>query len=239
MIAFGSEAKISKERLLKSLKGHREADRITQGTYWDDGRGCAVGCSIHDFAPGYENEYQMYEILFGIPGALAELEDKIFEDLPITAAKKWPERFIRAIQPGADLSRICDEWLLWLLSNDRSPLAPWQNETWMRNVARLYERRLNGDEPDFSDWRVCKERGWEICLESPGEHLAAYTAVEAAAAGLNSYMYSLPDSPAATSPRFVCYYSMKLNQEHHKYVIADVLLGLLAAAPVKKVKNEA
>ena len=109
----------------------------------------------------------------------------------------------------------------------------------MRNVVRLYERRLNGDEPDFNDWRVCKERGWEICLESPGEHLAAYTAVEAAAAGLNSYMYSLPDSPAATSPRFVCYYSMKLNQEHHKYVIADVLLGLLAAAPVKKVKNEA
>ena len=234
MRAFTSETKISKERLLEVLAEHRKADRIIQGHYWLNGRGCAVGCSIHDFAPGYENGHQMYEDLFGIPEQLAELEDKIFEGLSITAAKKWPERFIRAIQPGADLSVVCDEWLLWLLRNDKSPLAPWKNMEWMANIAALYERRLVGNEPAFNDWNACKEKAWDVSFKGTEIHILAAEAVaEAAIAGMSSW-----NTPALTSVRLVCYPIMEFSEDHHKHAMAKALVDLLKAAPVKVSKND-
>ena len=96
----------TKDELLASLAAHRWADNLVQGTYWRNGRGCAVGCSIHDFRPGAENRHSEYEPLFGIPKELARLEDRIFEDLPIDEAREWPERFVNAIKPGTDLKNV-------------------------------------------------------------------------------------------------------------------------------------
>ena len=56
MRAFHGDPKV-KTKYLKRVRAHRAADQIIHGTYWEDGKGCAVGCTIHssDHA-AYETE---------------------------------------------------------------------------------------------------------------------------------------------------------------------------------------
>lgn len=111
MIAYHGNPKIKTE-ILAQLAAHRAADELIQGRYWEYGKGCAVGCTVHG------SDHSQYEPLFGIPQALAYLEDRIFEELPSAKAQAWPERFMRAIEPGADLTVIQWQFLHWLLTDE-------------------------------------------------------------------------------------------------------------------------
>ncbi len=111
MIAYHGNPEI-KARVLAQLTAHARADEIVQGYgYWQGGRGCAVGCTIHS------GEHAEYETRFGIPQMIARLEDRIFEGLPVARARKWPIQFASAIVPGADLSRVGWLFLHWLLTD--------------------------------------------------------------------------------------------------------------------------
>jgi len=102
-----------KDAIMLQLSAHRKADEIIHGTYWENGKGCAVGCTIHS---GIHSEY---ETRFGIPQMLAHLEDGIFEGMANGNSKEWPERFMGAIKPGADLSRVGWRFLHWLLTDEK------------------------------------------------------------------------------------------------------------------------
>lgn len=91
---------------------HRDNDELVKGQYWEGGKGCAIGCTI------YSGRHEEYETRFGIPQMLAHLEDRIFEGLPNAKAKEWPIRFMSAIEPGADLSRVGWQFLHWLLTDE-------------------------------------------------------------------------------------------------------------------------
>jgi hypothetical protein len=99
MLAFQNTT-VTKPQILEKLKAHAKADDFIKGTYWENGKGCAVGCTIES------GDHAEYETRFGIPQMLARLEDRIFEGLPNGKAKKWPLRFMEAIKPGADLSTV-------------------------------------------------------------------------------------------------------------------------------------
>ena len=135
---------------LTRVQAHREADALVQGTGWEDGRGCAVGCTLEVY------DHSRYPAELGLPVSLAYLEDKIFEVIPRKDAMAWPERFLAAIPVGSDAQAAVDRWTLWLLLDATSPLARWREEDWMRGVTQLYERRLNGDEPSKADWAAAK-----------------------------------------------------------------------------------
>ena len=83
MKAFHNDEKI-KKKYLSRLRAHQKADEIVKGFYWEMGKGCAVGCTIHS------SDHGAYETELGIPRWLAKLEDRIFEGLPNGRAKKWP-----------------------------------------------------------------------------------------------------------------------------------------------------
>ena len=123
MKAFTAPAEVIKAQLIASLKAHRKPGRITQGAYWQGGRGCAVGCSIHDFRKGYEADHSLYESLFGVPEGIARLEDAIFKGLPLAEARSWPLRFVRAIPEGADLTRVLPAVLYRILERRRDALT--------------------------------------------------------------------------------------------------------------------
>ncbi len=72
-----------------------------------------MGCSLHDFAPGKEWDLKLFETLFGIPLELTQEFETIFHDLGYIESTYWPERFVNAIQPGADLSGVCDRFNAW------------------------------------------------------------------------------------------------------------------------------
>ena len=61
-----------KEKYLSRVVAHRKADNIIQGLGWEEGRGCAVGCTLENY------DHWRYPIELGLPEWLAHLEDRIF-----------------------------------------------------------------------------------------------------------------------------------------------------------------
>src|SRR5262245_39209382 len=110
MLAFHNNQSV-KDKYLARVKAHREADELIKGQYWKNGKGCAVGCTLHS------DNHKAYETKLGIPQQLAYLEDCIFERLPNKKAMKWPERFLSAIRPGADLLLVWPKFTVWLLTD--------------------------------------------------------------------------------------------------------------------------
>src|ERR1700733_8129790 len=98
---------------------------------WENGKGCAVGCTIHGEA------HASFERELGVPRMLAWLEDAIFEGLPNRLAKTWPERFLSSIAPGRDLSPVGWQFLHWLLTE--SGLAEFDHVLTKAAVARCAE----------------------------------------------------------------------------------------------------
>ena len=115
-----------KKIFLEEIIKHRKADQIIQGTYGEENgkwKGCAVGCSIHSLNIRLGKKYStsdhsVYEKELGIPEWLARLEDTIFEGLPIKDAKKWPEKFAKAIPVGVNLEYIKWHFCAFLLKEN-------------------------------------------------------------------------------------------------------------------------
>lgn len=106
LLAFHNKPEI-KEKYLARVRADAAADRIVSGQYWERGKGCAVGCTIHG------NDHAAYENELGIPSVMAHLEDSLFEGIYSRnrkAAKEWPERFLMAANVGRSfdgLAEIC------------------------------------------------------------------------------------------------------------------------------------
>ena len=148
------DAEVTKDELLESLAWHRDEDRISQNWfYWQDGRGCAVGCTLRNFAPGREDDHALYEELFGIPRGLAHLEDAIFEGMAAALAREWPMGFIRSIPEGADLEHAADKLAFWLLGGKDSPLARWRHREYLQPTLELYRQHLDGNPGRRCDWK--------------------------------------------------------------------------------------
>ena len=124
---------LDKAAFLAELAEHAAADRVIQGSYetYDKGefRGCAVGCSLHSVKRHLGlgsmslSNHALFETYLGIPRLLARLEDRIFEGLPVAEARLWPQRFANAVQPGADLSGVWNQFARWLLREIALPAA--------------------------------------------------------------------------------------------------------------------
>jgi hypothetical protein len=111
MLAFVNTT-VTKSEVMAQLQAHAAADEFTKGTYWNNGKGCAVGCTIHS------GNHAEYEPRFGIPQMLARLEDTIFEGLPNDLSKVWPLQFIGSVQEGSDLSLVGWKFLHWILTDE-------------------------------------------------------------------------------------------------------------------------
>lgn len=93
MLSFHNDIKV-KNKYLKRVNDHFKADEIIKGEYWENGKGCAVGCTVHS------SNHMAYEIELGIPEWLAILEDRVFEGLPNDKAKAFPKEFLSSIRIG-------------------------------------------------------------------------------------------------------------------------------------------
>ena len=108
LLSFHGEQEI-KDMYLTRLKGHYEADEIIKGTYWQHGKGCAVGCTIHS------NLHRNYETELGIPSVLAYIQDSLFELMTNEQAKEFPIKFLEAIPVGVNLKNVWIKLIIWLL----------------------------------------------------------------------------------------------------------------------------
>ena len=143
MLSFHNDLAI-KEKYLGRVRAHAVADEIIKGVYWEGGKGCAVGCSVHS------SDHRLYETEMGIPRILARLEDRIFEGLPNELAKSWPERFLEAISVGKDLSKVWKHFAIFLLT-DTTQCASRHPQCDI--VASKFLQELQGEKIDWENVR--------------------------------------------------------------------------------------
>ena len=148
MRAFHNDPKI-KDKYMTRLQAHYDADEIIQGVYWEHGKGRAVGCAIHS------NDHFAYETELGIPEALARLQDCVFEGLTLEKAKEFPIEFLGSVNVGSDLSLVVDKFLHWLLVDVEHGVIQYSDDKQaVQNVADLYQRKIDGETTDTSEWRA-------------------------------------------------------------------------------------
>lgn len=187
MLAFHGNETI-KINILNGLAVHRAADEIVQGQYWENGKGCAVGCTLESIRlmKGLDaidhSSHALAETETGIPRILWRLEDRIFEGLPNKLAKDWPEQFTSAIRPGADLTMIWPRFALWILSEELPQYVTKRPKAAaaIADVAALYK--------EWCD--TCKNPDAERWLKARKNADAAYAYASAAAYADAAYAYA-------------------------------------------------
>jgi hypothetical protein len=101
LLAYHGKQSI-KNKFVKRVDAHAAADEIIQGKYWENGKGCLVGCAAHTGC----DPHGVLEREAGIPRIVSRLGDRLFEGCENGFMKGLPPRFYRAPLPGADLSMV-------------------------------------------------------------------------------------------------------------------------------------
>ena len=190
LIAYHGDSEL-KDTFVALIEQHRTADQIAQGHgYWQSGRGCAIGCSIHSLnqitgSHVPHNDHAAYETLIGVPRLLARLEDGIFESLPADRAQLWPGEFAAAIRPGADLSLVWPRFAVWLLVDSEAGVIRYAQTDKARSaiqrVADLYMRTIAGETIDRQTWKDAADAADAAAYAAAYAASAADAAVYAAA----------------------------------------------------------
>lgn len=152
--AFNNDQAL-KTKYVARVKKHYDADEIVKGLYWEDGKGCAVGCTMEHDNTGM-NIHQRMEDEIGVPRMIAYLEDRIFEGLTNSDAKEFPLRFLKAINPGADLSMVAPKFFVWLLTDVTDGTIKFAREDSKKSiqaVADLYIEKISGKTITNAQWR--------------------------------------------------------------------------------------
>ena len=221
MIAFHGETGV-KEKYIKRVKAHALADEIVHGRYWENGKGCAVGCTIH--SPNHRS----YEQELGIPRILAHLEDRIFEGMQNGHSKKFPLRFLSAIEPGADLSLVWYQFAHWLLADPHDGVLKFAKADKTKEatqlVADLHGRAARGLLVKQHEWVSARKIAYAayVAADAADPAAAAYAAAYAA--------YAAADAADAAAAAADAYAAAARHKAYKRQ--ADKLVELLAAAPV-------
>ena len=180
--AFHNDPAI-KAKYIARVEAHRVADELIRGVGWEDGRGCAIGCTLDAY------DHSRYPIELGLPEWFARLEDAIFERLPVERAMRWPSDVLRAIPVGAaiddelrdELAALRLERLLPSLSENTQAYAR-QCEAALRQCVGFL-RSPSKDESARSAAESARSAAWSAA-ESAARSAAASAAWETEADAL-------------------------------------------------------
>jgi hypothetical protein len=120
-------AGVTKQQFVNELLKHQQLDNFIRGTYEDNGKGCAVGCSLMSIAKIKNvninfDQHSLYEKFLGIAEWLARLEDTLFEGISTERSKTWPVEFAQAINTGANLNNIKTDFICYTLQENINTL---------------------------------------------------------------------------------------------------------------------
>ena len=137
MKAFRND-KAVKEKYLARVKNHAEADEIVKGIYWENGKGCAIGCTVHS------DNHNAFETELGIPEWIARCSDTLFEGMSNERSKKWPIEFLKAIPVGVCLEEIKVPFLIYILESslDSMRKCEYDKEKWPDVDSAIKESKL-------------------------------------------------------------------------------------------------
>ena len=187
MLAFHNDP-IIKEKYLKRVNAHYKADEIIHGAYWQNGKGCAVGCTVEKNS----NAHEAMEKELGIPKDLAFLEDRIFEGLENGLAKEFPLKFLKAITPGADLSKVTAKFIIWLLADPKDGVMRFafdDGKKAIKEVVKLYKEELKGKKVSSAAWSAAWSAARSAAWSAESAAWSAARSAESAARSAESAAY--------------------------------------------------
>ena len=222
-IAWHGEPELKRAALARVREDQRY-DRITQGVYWSDGRGCNLGClTRHD-----QNTHEWLERLFGIEQRIGYWLEAVFEGLPEEECSQWVLDSTEAIPVGADMSKCHHHFGAWLmLESGLLHITP-QNRACIEEVGRLHRESVTAEvsRVAWSAARSAASAAWSAALS------AAWSAALSAASAAWSAALSAAWSAAlsAASAAWSAAWSAAESAAWRK--IADKSLEIFRAAPV-------
>ncbi|MES1979584.1 MAG: hypothetical protein V4451_16200 [Pseudomonadota bacterium] len=175
-----------KAKYTARFEAHRKADEVIQGTGFDNGRGCFVGCTLDAY------EHDRFPIELGWPEWLALLADAIFEGVPKTDAAQFGTDLLEAVPVGVDLEPVRSRFLLTVqrrnlarMVDNTDPAAP-QVRAAIQTVIDL----LESDEPARSAAWSAAESAAESAARSAAWSAARSAAWSAARSAARSAAWS-------------------------------------------------
>ena len=192
MQAFHNDIKI-KQKYIERVDAHIKADNLIRGKGWENGKGCAVGCTLESY------EHKQYETELGIPEWLARVEDTLFEGMNEEKSKTWPKVFLKVIPVGVDLEQVRVPFLLIVLEQNLNTLCSLGVGQEFKNVITCIEQTKT------ATIQVME------ALKNGGDLLAAELAAELAARSAESAARSARS--AARSTEWSTAWSVELAAE--------------------------
>lgn len=233
MKAFHGDKKI-KAKYVARVKAHQKLDEIIKGRYWENGKGCAVGCTIEG------SEHLRYETELGIPEILAHLEDGLFEEMSNKDAMKFPLKFLKAIPVGADLSKVFTKLVIWEwedkkhgLKNIKEIKDDAELYDCCEKVVILYKRVLNNKKVSDSEW-IALENLADKIYEARAEAEAGAWAWARAWAGTRAWARAWAGTGAWAWARAGTGARARAEYEKQILITSKQLIKLLKDAPIIK-----
>lgn len=196
LLSFHGKQEV-KDFYLARVKAHHAADEIVKGRYWEGGKGCAVGCTVHS------SSHSDYEDLIGVPRIIARLQDKIFEGMSNDRAKEFPVRFLEDMPVGVDLNNVWRKFLSWLLIDENEGVIKHAKTEAVRmsilNVGNLLEKSTVSEvsKEDFIEVKNAAYNACDADADAAYAVYAAYNAACAAAYAADVYATDVVDSADA------------------------------------------
>ena len=202
--AFHNDASLA-ATVRTQVADHTVADEIIQGKYWENGKGCFIGCIAHGSDPS------IVEQLTGFPLILTKIAESIFEGLPNGLAKGFPQRIIEAPRLGADLSLVPWKFLHWLVDDVLTEHADDKTRAACSPALEIVAAKSRGEEVSSDAARAAAR--------------AAYAAARAADAA-----YAARAAYAAADAAYAAYAAADAADAAARIRQADKLVELLGAA---------
>ena len=136
-----------KAKYIARMRAHQKADELIHDMYWKNGKGGAIGCTVHS------NDRTAYETDLGMPEWFASLEDMIFENLSEAASFRFPMRLLSAIPVGfAEWDRLYHKFCAYVLRDicrfDRTVFP--DVAAAVDDIVRLHEQMTESDDQAWS-----------------------------------------------------------------------------------------
>jgi hypothetical protein len=179
--SYNNDPKL-KEQLVSAMIADKKAEKLVQGQFYENNKGCNIGCAEFELSQIIGEEFtntrhQYLSENLQIPEFLLYLADTIFENLPHEESQKWAGAdFWQAIPVGKDLTLLENKIKIEILINPDFGCYPYANDKTKAIIDRLvalHQQKIDGKEWD------------ELAIESAA-YSAAYSAYSAAQLAIES-----------------------------------------------------
>ena len=199
LIAYHGDHAV-KLKYIGRVLAHQEADELIRGIYWEGGKGCAVGCTVHS------SDHKAYETELGMPEWFAHLEDHIFESMSDAASCRFPLDLLSAIPVGfAEWDLLYHDFCAFLLRDicefDRMRYS--NVAVAVDAIARLHKRWTETDDQAWKAAGSAARSAADSVAMSASQSAADSAAESAAMSAADSAVRSAADSAAMSAPRSV------------------------------------